>query len=94
MTDERLQRVTDLVQDVVRSLLTETDWVSVEVRAALGCGDDEVLWVEGVYRGSDAELLSDKGLDVQFEIWKSLESLGEDAIPIPVFKPDVTNQRS
>ena len=94
MTEERLHKVKDLVQDLVRSMFTETDWVSIEVRPALGCGDDEVLWVEGVYRGSGVELLSDKGLDVQFEIWKSLESLGEDAIPIPVFKPDVANQRS
>ena len=94
MTEERLQKVQDLVEDLVRSMFTETDWVSIEVRPAMGCGDDEVLWVEGVYRGSDAELLSDKGSEVQFEIWESLGSLGEDAIPIPVFKPDVTNQRS
>ena len=88
MTEERLQRARAAVDDVVRSTFTETDWVSIQVRPEIGCEGDEVLWIEGFYRGSGAELVSPKGTKVQFDILTRLSEIGEPALPIPVFHPD------
>lgn len=88
MTDERLRKAKAAVDNVVRSMFTKTDWVSIEVRPEIGCEGDEVLWIEGFYRGSGAELVSPKGTKVQFEILTRLYEMGETALPVPVFHPD------
>ena len=94
MTEERLQKFQELLEGVVRAQLTETDWISIRVRPAIGCGDDEVLWVEGVYRGSSAELLSPKGVNIQFELAETLVEYGDYLVVIPSFLRDVPSHRS
>ena len=93
MTEERLQKFQELLEGVVRSQLTETDWISIQVRPAIGYDDDEVLWVEGLYRGSSAELFSPKGLKIQFELAETLDKFGDYLVVIPVFNRDVPFQR-
>ena len=50
--------------------------------------------MEGLYRGSSAELLSPKGVNIQFELAETLVEYGDYLVVIPSFLRDVPSHRS
>ena len=87
MKADRLQRASEAVENAVRSLFTETEWVSFTVEPDVDEDGEDMLLLRGTFRGSGDELLSSKIAGLPLALWDFLVRIEDPMLVLPELVP-------